>query len=236
MAQPRTDEQRAAAKAARAVRQAAAEAEQHRAAEELRTSRTRQLESARLALGTLEETLRAGRKTTRRHEALSSHLNGFYDEIDKLAKGKTLLEVTDLVVEQANNIIRDAKSILDNDTYLDRTKEFVPAGDNPVYPDVLLSVRVVRESLGRFGTRLKKRDEHIEERLREARTIEAALEHYIEINEIPSKEDVEKVIDHDDVVDAWFRGSFGGEHFDLNRLDRVSLDEYLSADEDGDVE
>ena len=232
---PRSDEEQAAAKAARAARKAEVEAEERRAAEELRNSRIRQLESARMAVGMLEEALRAGRKAAKRHDALSSHLSGFYEEIDKLAKGKTLLEVTDLVVEQANDIIRDAKSIVQGDTYLNRVKEFVPAGNNPVYPDVLLSVRAVQESLGRFGASIKERDEHITERLREARTIEAALEHYLEVDEIPSKEDVEQVIDNDDVADAWFHRHLTGTHFDLGRLDRLELDKYLSADEDGDV-
>jgi hypothetical protein len=57
--------------------------------------------------------------------------------------------VTDLAVAQANDTIRDAKKIIKKDVYLDRIKEFVPAGDNPVYPDVLVIIRSVRDSLDR---------------------------------------------------------------------------------------
>jgi len=57
------------------------------------------------------------------------------------------MEATPLIVEQVNDIIRDAKSIIEGDPYLDRVKEFVPAGNNPTYPDVLLVARSVQTSM-----------------------------------------------------------------------------------------
>ena len=88
---------------------------------------------------------------------LRDHANGFYEEIDKLAKGKSLLEVTDRALEETNFIISDAKRIVGDDPYLRRTHEFVAAGNNPVYPDVVLALRAVIQSLDRY--RAKKKEE-----------------------------------------------------------------------------
>lgn len=88
---------------------------------------------------------------------LRDHAHGFYEEIDKLAKGKSLLEVTDRVLEETNSIIADAKRIVGADPYLKRTHEFVAAGNNPVYPDVVVSLRAVIQSLDRY--RAKKKEE-----------------------------------------------------------------------------
>ena len=115
----------------------------------LRNQRTKKFEAANSAIARLQDELRAVNKLSNRRDALVSHLGGFYQEIDKLTKGKTLLPVTPLMVEQANDIIRDAKEIVTDDTYLDRIKEFVPAGDNPPYPDVLVVMRGVRDGLER---------------------------------------------------------------------------------------
>jgi hypothetical protein len=215
-------------KAAREARQAKAEAEAHRVAE-LRNQRARQLESTKSAIGNLDAALHSVRKNINHCEALSSHLRGFYEEIDKLAKGKQLLSVTDLVVEQANDIVRDAKTLIQGDPYLERVKELVPAGDNPVYPDVLLTARAVQQSLERFETNVTTQKERLVNMLEEARTIQAALQYCLSNEgEIASKENVEKLLDGR-VIDAWFKGDYGsGYHFDFSRLDRCNLDEYLS--------
>jgi hypothetical protein len=210
-------------KAAREARQAKVEAEARRAAEP-RNQRARQLESTKSAVRKLEEALQFVRKKIPNCEALSSHLLGFYEEIDKLAKGKTLLGVTDLVVEQANGIVRDAKTLIQGDAYLDRVKELVPAGDNPVYPDVLLTARAVQQSLERFETKVKAQRERLVDMLKEARTIQTALQYYLDNGaKIPSKEDVETLLDGG-VTNAWFKGDFSaGHHFDFSRLDRRNL-------------
>jgi hypothetical protein len=145
MTEARSDKSKADGAAVRAAKKAAEEAEEERSAKELRTLRTQQLESSQAAVEQLEGELRAVRKTAKRCEILSNHSEGFYDEINKLAKGKTLVETTPLFVDQTNDIIRDAKDIVKNEVYLDRTKEFVPAGNNPVYPEVVTT----KNSVGR---------------------------------------------------------------------------------------
>jgi len=144
----KSGQSKADAVAAPAAKKAAEEADEERVAKELRTRRTMQLENSQAAVKKLEGELKDVRKTAKRCETLTNHSEGFYDEINKLAKGKTLVEATPLFVDQANDIIRDAKDIVTSDVYLDRIKEFAPAGNNPVYPEILVAVRAVRQSLG----------------------------------------------------------------------------------------
>jgi hypothetical protein len=125
------------------------------------TERTSQLERVKKSLNQLLGEQKALEKKQEAHANLSSHLEGFYAEIAILAKGKTLVEVTPLVVDQINDIIRDAKVIVQNDVYLDRIKEFVPAGNNPVYPDVLIVARAVRQGLERCESGFDDHARHI---------------------------------------------------------------------------
>ena len=126
MTEAKTSQSESDAAAARAAKKAAEEAEEERTAKELRTRRTLQLENSQAAVKKLAGELKDVKKTAKRCETLSNHSGGFYDETNKLAKGKTLIEATPLFVDQANDIIRDAKDIVKNDIYLDRIKEFVP--------------------------------------------------------------------------------------------------------------
>lgn len=238
MTEAKSGQSKADAAAARAAKKADEEAEEERAASELRTRRALQLENSQAAVEKLEGELRAARKTAKRCEALSNHSEGFYDEINKLAKGKTLVETTPLFVDQANDIIRDAKDIVKNDVYLDRTKEFVPAGNNPVYPDVLVTVRTVRQSLGRCKTDLRAQEKRLVETLCRARTVVGALECFLsdeENAEYAIKENVEAFVEGD-VDDSCFRSEtdIGEECFDFDQFDTHTLEEYLSIDEEND--
>ena len=209
------------AKAARAARRAEARAEELRAAEQLRTRRSGQLEQVQVAVQKLEQRLQGERNSARTYAELTSHLDGFYEEIDKLAKGKAMLEATDLVVETTNNIVRDAKSIIVDDSYMERVKEFVPAGTNPVYPDVLITLRTVRQAVARFGEGRTDREKQHFRKLGEARTVLAALKCCLEGKEWPSKKDIENELDEGTASSVWlFEGNDGGRYFDFDRFDR----------------
>ena len=119
---------------------------------------------------------------------LRDHANGFYEEIDKLAKGKSLLEVTDRALEETNLIISDAKRIVGDDPYLRRTHEFVAAGNNPVYPDVVLALRAVIQSLDRYHTKKKEEAGVHAGILHELNTILAAMQLLAEGEESSSKD------------------------------------------------
>lgn len=228
MAQQNSEDARPARERKKSEKQAAVDG--------LRNQRTKKLEAANSAVARLQDELRAVKKLTNRRDALVSHLGGFYQEIDKLTKGKTLLPVTPLMVEQANDIIRDAKEVVTDDTYLDRIKEFVPAGDNPPYPDVLVVMRGVRDSLKRGEGQLQGRRSHLADLLTEARTISVALRlNVVDGEEIVLKEDVEEQLGEEGVAAAWFPADENGdEGFDFDDVDTRDIDSYLSRSSDDD--
>ena len=218
MARIKTEQERAEAKLAR---QAAAKERRERQEREIRDKRADQLRRAEQQLEALEGEVRTAREHKARHQALSDHLIGFYDEVDKLAKGKALMEATTLIVEQINDVIRDAKSIINDDPYLDRVKEFVPAGDNPVYPDVLLVARSVRQCLGRTEKGFGEREKRAVKARRQARTIVAALRHFDEHHGRPSKGDVEERLGASAPEEWLFEDNDGDSYFDFARLDEL---------------
>ena len=187
---------------------------------------------------TLSRRLRDARDLRRKTTDLSNHLDGFYEEVDKLAKGKTLFEVTPLVMAEANQLIKDVKQVVAGDPFLDRVKEFVAAGNNPVYPDVVIALRTIRQSLARSAERLKDSEKDIDVRLTTARTIAAALHVYreSESNDLPTLGEVRQGLREIGVVDkSWFHRSLLGDEagerqFDIDRLERVeSLRELLEG-------
>ena len=139
------------------------------------------------------------------------------------------MEATSLIVEQANDIIRDAKSIINGDAYLDRVKEFVPAGNNPVYPDVLMVARSVQQCLGRTEKQLSDRERRTTKMRRDARTIVAALRFFAEHNKHPSREDVEALLETKPPDDWFFQSSDETFYFDFERLDRNGVGRSLAA-------
>ena len=216
------------AKAARAARRAEAKAEEIRATEQLKRRRSDQLEKVQVAVQQLEQRLQTERNNARTYAELTSHLDGFYEEIDKLAKGRAMLEATDLVVETSNSIIRDAKSIIVDDNYMERVKEFVPAGNNPVYPDVLITLRTVRQAVARFGEGRTDREKQLFRKLGEAKTVLAALKCCLGGKDWPSKEDIENELDESTASSIWlFEGNDGERYFDFDRLDRRDVTHYF---------
>jgi hypothetical protein len=218
-------------KAERAARRAEARAAKRKAEEETADRRRSQLETARSIAAKLDERVLAARGNTRRYAALDSQLTGYYEEIDKLAKGKAMLEVTDLVVEQTNDIIRDAKGIIQGDIYLDRVKEFVPAGNNPVYPDVLLTLRTVQQCLLRFGNGMEDREKGLLKTLHECRTVVAALECHLAEDKYALKDNVKARLDSGSPAANWFWEDQNGNNlFDFYKLDRRNLEDYFGRE------
>lgn len=200
--------------------------------------RTAQLEQANKVLGQLQTQLKALRKKKQGCSDLSNHLTGFYEEINKLAKGRAILEATSLIVDQANDIVRDAKQIVENDVYLDRIKEFIPAGNNPSYPDVLIVVRSVRQSLDRCSKEFNRQETGIINASTRARTVVGALECFLsgeENSEFGLKEDVDRYV-VGAVDDSCFFESedVGQECFDFDGLDSQPVEHYIRQIEDDD--
>jgi hypothetical protein len=89
-------------------------------------------------------------KTRIKLEQISSELDGLYEELDKIYKKAPEEQISSLTVENVNALIKDTKEIINEDPYIDRVKEFVPAGDNPEYRDVIMVLRQLKQGLKRF--------------------------------------------------------------------------------------
>ena len=66
-----------------------------------------------------------------------------------LTKKAPAESVTDLALNQINDVIRDVKELLQDDPYIQQLVEFIPAGDNPELRDALLVIGQIRQGLKR---------------------------------------------------------------------------------------
>src|SRR6266481_441604 len=124
---------------------------------ELKGKREAQLADLDHAIEMLQKKIKDVNATEQRARVLQSVSLGLYEELDKLAKKAPADEVTDLVLEQANDVIREGKELLSEDTFVQRLKEFVPAGDNPQHRDVVVILRQLHQGLERFWPNAEKR-------------------------------------------------------------------------------
>ena len=181
-----------------------------------------------------EEPLRAQlnrlREDSRKLQFQKSVASGLYIEIDKLTKKAPAEEVTDLVLKHVNDLIRQAKDLLKNDEYMKGLSEFIPAGNNPQYRDVIIVLRQIQHAFGRLTTSLGPRLEKVDDLIRQAETVRVALGFYIQGDKSPDKDGIEYNIPSaserwlDDVHPYEFR-------FDL--LDQINITEYfIIKDED----
>jgi hypothetical protein len=200
--------------------------EEARLAADLMRRRVKQQDDIEASTRRVEDAIASVREKKKKCDRLASHLTGFYEEVDKLAKGKSLLEATDLIVEHANNIVRESKTLIQGDQYLDQIKEFIPAGDNPLYPDVLWVARAVQQAVERYRSELGGREEVLKPKLLQGKTILAALRFFTD-NEghVASKADVATMVDNP--PGEWFHGHFGSERFDFTRLDNRDVIAFL---------
>lgn len=199
-------------------RRKAAEERKRLERDRLAARRQQLLVAAEAAVVALQQAQTNARARALTLAALVSHIEGFYDEIDKLAKGKALFVATDLAVQQVNDIIRDAKGIIAGDPHLDRVKEFVPAGDNPVYPDILLVTRAVQQCLSRCAKDIENGERESATELRAGRTVAAGLKCWIETGQPPTKDDVETEMGSKPLESWFFEAEDGENYMDVNRL------------------
>ncbi|MHB8637876.1 MAG: hypothetical protein ACYC96_15545 [Fimbriimonadaceae bacterium] len=106
-------------------------------------------EELRSAHDAASTTLDRVSRSNREYVLLTSVADSLCSELDKLTKKEPSEELTHLAVEQLNQVIADVKHLIPDDPYIARTKEFVPAGDNPANRDALLVLGQVRAGLAR---------------------------------------------------------------------------------------
>lgn len=181
----------------------------------------RQKESALASVVALSELMPAVVTEAATARDLHHHAKGFYDEVDKLAKGKAMLEVTDRALEEANSIIADTKRMIIDDPFLKRTHEFVPAGNNPVYPDVLLALKSVLQSLERFRAKKNEENTTYSGILSELDTILAAINLKLEGEESATKEQLARIMDHPPNPKWLVSFSYNDSQFNFQKLANV---------------
>jgi len=215
------------------------EAEKHRKAE-LREQRSKQLDEWRAIATMLEEHLKEKRANNKLSVELSDHSAGFYEEVNKLAKGKIAQSATPLVRKNANDIIADTKKLVaeKEDVHLDRIKEFVPAGDEPLYPDILVVITTIRRSLKRHHEKQTARIESLQGKLRMAATVVGALQYFLndeeaddEAREAPNKGVIQPYVTGaiSQACLTSYDDSYTEYYFDFEKLDSMPPHEYLSA-------
>jgi hypothetical protein len=190
---------------------------------DLEAEMSERLEGAKRSLDVVSEQQRVVTSKITALRDLHNHATGFYEEIDKLAKGKAMLEVTDRALEEINSIIGDTKRLVSSDPYLNRTSEFVAAGNNPVYPDVLLALRSVLQSLDRCQSRKREQQVALLGVQNEIKTIVAALEIWSEGQDEVSKADLVRALDGEPSPNWILSFGYNDYRFDFAKLKRSGL-------------
>lgn len=194
-------------------------------ATQLKQTRTEQLAQIRHIIAVMEPRLQKAIGDQRSQlNLLESVSLGLYDEIDKLAKKAPAEPVTDLVLNQMNEVIRETKELVVDDPYVQRLQEFVPAGDNPQHRDAVVVLRQVRQGLDRFQKQLNSLTSKLEPTLKDAKGIERALQLYIDGNETISKDALKSY--ETEVSALWLTNGYPHE-FDFSKLDRINVATYF---------
>jgi len=115
-------------------------------------------------------------KTKIKWKQISSELNGLYEELDKIYKKAPEEQISDLTVENVNQLIKDTKEIIKEDPYIERIEQFVPAGDNPEYRDAIVVLKQLRQGLDRFQRSYMPGCKDLDDFIRELKGLESEEE------------------------------------------------------------
>ncbi len=90
-------------------------------------------------------------KARKQWHLFASELKGLYEEANKLSKKGPATRISDLELSSVNNIIGIVSKFLKGDPFIDRLAEFVPAGENPEYREVVLILRQLIQGMNRVA-------------------------------------------------------------------------------------
>lgn len=189
----------------------------------LQTLRNKQIGDLDTAIQSLSAKMRALREKESGVRVLQSVAFGLYEELDKLAKKAPADQVTDMVLEQTNDVIREAKELLSDDLHVQRYKEFVAAGDNPEHRDVVVVLRQIRQGLSRFTEGVESRRTWIETVTQDAKGVRAGAMLSRDGQSNLTRADLSAY--EGSVMSQWFQDGL----FDFDRLDRTNLGSYYDV-------
>ena len=193
---------------------------------ERRNNQVGQLDEVIVALTKRLDDLRQKQKKI---DLLQSVSLGLYDELDKLAKKAAADLVTDLALEQVNDFIRDSKTLLAEDAYVQRQKEFVAAGDNPQHRGVVVVMRQLRQGLERFAADVNSLQERVGELLADAKGVHVAVDISLEGSEDVTPEDLKN--NEVTLTARWMKGNDFGKTFSFDLLDRTNIPNYFKVEQ-----
>jgi hypothetical protein len=189
-----------------------------------RELRNKQLAQIEESIAVLERRLHDCRHNQRDQlTLLDSVSHGLYDEIDKLAKKAPAEPVTDLALEQINDVIRETKQLIQSDPYVRRLNEFVAAGDNPQHRDAVIVLRQIRQGLERFGRQLDSLISLLRTRLGDAKGISVAIRLNLDGEEVVDENELKEY--GVTVSSEWLSGD---DEFSFTRLDVTDIHEYFA--------
>ena len=192
----------------------------------IQAKREAQLEQINAAITSLAKRLNELTATQKTLDLLESVSLGLYEELDKLAKKAGAEEVTELVLEQVNDVIRESRELVTDDPYVQRYHEFVPAGNNPQHRDVVVVLRQIRQGLERFAAALKSSIFQFRTRLDDAKGVRIAILLFLQgADEISEGNFTANEVS---VQQRWMRGYPSRFSFDV--LDRTDIPTYFSAE------
>jgi len=167
------------------------------------------------------------RKNKAQCELLRSVADGLYEEVDKVSKKSPAETVTTLVLEEVNHLVTQVKVLGGEDPFIQRLREFVPAGERPEHRDAVVVLKLVLQGLDRVAKSLSSLADREGSRSREARLVNVALEYFLEYGEAPTKDALEDL--GQSAPDSWIT-PYPDRAFDFDRLDRMNIDVYFARD------
>jgi len=166
------------------------------------------------------------KKQREKYKLLLSVASGLYEEVDKVSKKAPAEPVTNLVYEEVNQVIQESKELAQDDSYMQRLKQFVAAGENPPYRDVVVALKLSLQGLERFREQLDGLETAEADRRREARAVHSALRYYVENEDAPHRDVLRDM--NTPAPSAWL--DTYAHSFDFRRLDRMDIATYFSPE------
>jgi len=187
--------------------------------------RKEQLSQVSSIVSELENSLEVLSTSQKKLALFESVSTGLYEEVDKLTKKAPAESVTDLMLDQVNDIIRETKELLSDDPYVQRLNVFVPAGDNPQLRDVVVVLRQLRQGMQRNREHMSTRTSKCSSLLQIAITVKTSLEYYVKNSSWPEISWVRQM--NGSASDGWFKYILGDNVFNGEKLDHTNLAEYF---------
>lgn len=195
------------------------------------TKHQEQLNHISIIVESLDSKLQTSKRTyLEKLTLLESVSLGLYEELDKLCKKAPAEKLTDLILANLNDIIKETKELAEEDPYIQRLTVFVAAGDNPEQRDALVVLRQIRQGLERHRKKLELERSETRELLAEAKCIQIALIRLIEGDKDLQKSDLSRYGIRL-VPEKWFYDAYPNA-FDYQLLAKIDIPTYFKIAEE----